>query len=145
MKERVLFICVHNSARSQMAEEYLRQLAGDRFEVESAGLEPGMINPLVAEVLKEDGIDIDGKKTNSVFDFHTEGRRYHFVITVCSKEASEQCPVFPGVGPTERLHWPFQDPSQLSGTHEEKLERVRAIRDQIKKKIYRFVQDRSAV
>lgn len=91
MKEKVLFICVHNSARSQMAEEYLRKLASDRFEVESAGLEPGTINPLVVEVLKEEGIDITGKKTNSVFEFYKEGRRYHYVITVCSKEASERC------------------------------------------------------
>ena len=101
MKEKVLFICVHNTARSQMAEEYLRKLASDRFEVESAGLEPGTINPLVVEVLKEEGIDITGKKTNSVFEFYKEGRRYHYVITVCSKEASERCPIFPGIGPIQ--------------------------------------------
>jgi len=143
MKEKVLFICVHNSARSQMAEEYLRKFASDRFEVESAGLEPGTINPLVVEVLKEEGIDITGKKTNSVFEFYKEGRRYHFVITVCSKEASERCPIFPGIGPIQRLHWPFDDPSQVTGTHEEKLSKVRAIRDQIKDKILGFVQEHS--
>jgi len=143
MKEKVLFICVHNSARSQMAEEYLRKFASDRFEVESAGLEPGTINPLVVEVLKEEGIDITGKKTNSVFEFYKEGRRYHFVITVCSKEASERCPVFPGIGPIQRLHWPFDDPSRVTGTHEEKLSKVRAIRDQIKDKILGFVQEHS--
>jgi len=143
MKEKVLFICVHNSARSQMAEEYLRKFASDRFEVESAGLEPGTINPLVVEVLKEEGIDITGKKTNSVFEFYKEGRRYHFVITVCSKEASERCPVFPGIGPIQRLHWPFDDPSRVTGTHEEKLSKVRAIRDQIKDKILGFVREHS--
>jgi arsenate reductase len=143
MKEKILFICVHNSARSQMAEEYLRKFAGDRFEVESAGLEPGTINPLVVGVLKEEGIDISGKKTNSVFEFYQEGRRYHYVITVCSKEASERCPVFPGIGPIQRLHWPFDDPSQVTGTREEKLNKVRSIRDQIKKKILEFVQERS--
>jgi arsenate reductase len=144
MKEKVLFICVHNSARSQMAEEYLRKLASDRFEVESAGLEPGTINPLVVEVLKEEGIDITGKKTNSVFEFYKEGRRYHYVITVCSKEASERCPIFPGIGPIQRLHWPFDDPSQVTGTREEKLNEVRAIRDQIKDKILGFVREQSA-
>jgi arsenate reductase len=143
MKEKVLFICVHNSARSQMAEEYLRKFASERFEVESAGLEPGTINPLVAEVLQEEGIDITGKKTNSVFEFFKEGRRYRYVITVCSKEASERCPVFPGIGPIQRLHWPFDDPSQVKGTRDEKLDRVRAIRDQIKDKILGFLRERS--
>ena len=126
MKTRVLFVCVHNSARSQMAEEYLKRFGGDRYEVESAGLEPGTINPLVSELLAEDGIDVSGKETHNVMSFHREGRRYDYVITVCSKETAERCPVFPGAGPTRRLHWPFEDPSQASGTHEEKLGKVRA-------------------
>ncbi len=144
MKENVLFICVHNSARSQMAEEYMRKFAADRFEVESAGLEPGRINPLAAEVLREEGMDITHKKTNNVFEFYREGRRYHYVVTVCSKEAAERCPVFPGVGPIQRLHWPFEDPSQVTGTREEKLKKVRAIRDQIKQKVLEFVQEHPA-
>lgn len=139
MKTRVLFICVHNSARSQMAEEYLRQLAGEQFEVESAGLEPGTINPLVVEALREEGIDIAGKPTRSVLDFHREGRRYDYVIAVCSKEAAERCPVFPGSGPVRRLHWPFDDPSQVTGSPAQKLARVREIRDQIKAKVLEFV------
>ena len=143
MKERALFICVHNSARSQMAEEYLRKFAADRFEAESAGLEPGTINPLVAEVMKEEGIDISRKKTNSVFDFYREGRRYHYVIAVCSKEAEERCPIFPGIGPIKRLHWPFDDPSRVAGSREEKLVKIRAIRDQIKRKILEFLQEHS--
>jgi arsenate reductase len=126
-----------------MTEEYLRKFASDRFEAESAGLEPGTINPLVVEVLKEEGIDITGKKTNSVFEFYQEGRRYHCVITMCSKETSERCPIFPGVGSIQRLHWPFDDPSQVTDTREEKLNKVRAIRDQIKQKILEFVQEHS--
>jgi arsenate reductase len=124
-----------------MAEEYLRKFAGQRFEVESAGLEPGVISPMVAAVLKEEGIDIAGKKTNSVFDFLKEGRWYHYVITVCSKEAAERCPVFPSAGPTQRLHWPFEDPSQVTGSPDEKLNKVRAIRDQMRAKIQEFVHE----
>ena len=141
MKAKVLFICVHNSARSQIAEEYLKNIAGDRFEVESAGLAPGKINPLVAEVLMEEGIDISRKKTNSVFELYKYGRSYHYVITVCSREASKRCPMFPGVGPIQRLHWPFEDPSLVTGTHEEKLKKIRDIRNQIKKKILAFAKE----
>ncbi len=137
-KKKVLFVCVHNSARSQMAEEYLRQTAGDRYETESAGLEPGTINPLVVEVLKEDGIDISGKQTKSVFDLFKTGKKYHYVVTVCSREAEEKCPIFPGV--TRRFNWPFTDPSKVEGSHEEKLEKVRAIRDQIKEKVQSFIE-----
>lgn len=144
VKKRVLFICVHNSARSQMAEEYLRKFAAERFEVESAGLEPGRINPLVVELLREDGIDISGKKTNSVFEFYQQGRRYDYVITVCGGEAQERCPVFPGPGPMQRLHWPFEDPSQATGTREQKLRKVRQIRDQIRQQVRQFVQKQVA-
>ena len=123
-----------------MSEELLRKLAGDRFEVESAGLEPGKINPLVAEVLEEDeGIDISNKETNSVFDFFEEGRRYHYVIAVCSGEAAERCPIFPGPASIQRLHWPFEDPSAATGTREEKLRKVREVRDQIKQRIQEFI------
>lgn len=129
MKHRVLFVCIHNSARSQMAEELLRRLAGDRFEAESAGLEPGAINPLVAQLLLEEGIDLAGKKTQSVFDLLRAGRRYDTVVTVCGPEAEDRCPVFPGAA--RRLSWQFPDPSRLEGTEEEKLARLREIRDQI--------------
>lgn len=133
MKHRVLFVCIHNSARSQMAEALLRKLAGDRFQVESAGLEPGQINPLVVEVMLEEGIDLSGKKTQSVFALKKAGRRFETVITVCGGEAEERCPLFPGVG--ETLRWQFPDPSLFTGTHEEKLARVREIRDRIRIKI----------
>lgn len=136
--ERVLFICVHNSARSQMAEAFLQKFGGKRFAAESAGLEPGMINPLVVEVMKEEAIDLSGKSTNSVYDYYRKGKRYDYVITVCSKDAAERCPIFPGGG--KRLHWPFDDPSKATGSHEEKLTEVRRIRDEIREKILLFLE-----
>jgi len=132
-KKRVLFICVHNSARSQMAEAYLKKYGGDRFEVESAGLEPGTLNPIVVDVMKEVGIDISQNKTKSVFDFYKQGKQYDYVVTVCDESQSGACPVFPGKG--ERLHWGFDDPSSFTGSNEEKLVKTRVVRDAIKSKI----------
>jgi len=109
----VLFLCVHNSARSQMAEAFLRQFGGGRFEVESAGLEPGTLNPFVVRAMAEVGIDISRNATKSVFDLHAAGKTYDAVVTVCSKEAAERCPIFPGRA--ERQHWPFDDPSTFAG------------------------------
>lgn len=138
-KKKVLFICIHNSARSQMAETFLNDLGGEKFEAESAGLEPGTLNPLVVQVMAEEGYDISGNSTNSVFDFHREKRTYDIVVAVCSKEAEERCPIFPGTG--ERLHWPFDDPSSMDGSQEERLEATRRIRDQIKAKIEEFIAE----
>ena len=135
---RVLAICIHNSARSQMTEEFIRQAAGGRLEVVSAGIEPGSLNPIVIDLLKEDGIDIVGKPTRSVYDLHKAGERFDYVIAVCDKEAAERCPIFPAE--KERLHWPFPDPSKAAGTHDEKLAYVRPIRDEIKKKARAFVE-----
>ncbi len=132
-KQKVLFVCIHNSARSQMAEELLRKTAGGRFEVESAGLDPGKLNPVVVEVLKEIGIDISGKKTQAVRDLLEQGRRYSWVITVCDEASAERCPVFPGA--SRRLHWSFPDPSKFEGTWEERLAKTRSVRDQIERKI----------
>jgi arsenate reductase len=132
----VLFLCVHNSARSQMAEAYLRKFAGDLFEAESAGLEPGTLNQHVVRALKEDGIDISSRKPRSVFDLYKAGRTYRYVITVCSREAAERCPIFPGGA--ERLHWPFADPSMFQGTDEQIMRQVRAVRDEIKEKVRAF-------
>ena len=132
-KARVLFICGHNSGRSQMAEAFLKDMAGDRFDVESAGLEPKPVNPLVIEVMQEIGYDLSKAKSNRVFDFFREGRLYDYVITVCGEAAAGQCPVFPGI--TKRFHWPFMDPEALTGTHEEKLKALRGIRDQIREKV----------
>ncbi len=132
-KTRVLFICVHNSARSQMAEAYLKDMAGDSFEVESAGLHPTEINPLAVEAMKEEGIDLTGKGTQSVFDLFKQGKLYDYVITVCDESSDKECPIFPGV--VRRWHWPFPDPAAAEGTYEERMAKVREIRDMIKQHI----------
>lgn len=119
-----------------MAEAWLRQIAAERglnLEVESAGLEPGKLNPLAVEVMREVGIDISGAKTQSVWDLFRGGRIYSHVITVCDGASAERCPIFPGV--CQRIHWSFEDPSSFEGTHEEKLAQTRVVRDQIKEKI----------
>jgi arsenate reductase len=138
-KIKVLFVCIHNSARSQMAEAFLNSLAGDRFEAESAGIEPGKLNPIVVDAMKEIGLDISKNKTKDVFEFYKLGKTYNYVITVCDKNAAEKCPVFLGVA--ERIHWSFPDPSALKGNYEEKLEGTRKIRDQIKRKIEEWIRD----
>ena len=132
-KSKVLFVCIHNSARSQMAEELLRKLAGDKFEVESAGIEPGKLNGIVVEVLKEIGIDITHKKTRSVFDCVKSGKRYNYVITVCDETSAERCPIFPGA--VQKLHWGFVDPSKFEGTLDEKIVKTRAVREDIRQMI----------
>ena len=137
-KPRVLFICIHNSARSQMAEAFLNHFAGDRFEAHSAGIEPGALNPLVVEAMREIGIDISRNETRSVLDKLREGAHFNFVVTVCDPEAAERCPVFPGVA--QRLHWPFRDPSKIEGTREEKLAKIRAIRDEIAIKVREWAE-----
>jgi arsenate reductase (thioredoxin) len=137
-RDKVLFVCIHNSARSQMAEAYLNRLAGEHFEAESAGIEPGALNPLVVEVMKEDGIDISNNTTKDVFTFLNAGKRYSYVVTVCDETAAERCPVFPGPG--KRLHWSLPDPSALVGSREEKLARTRVIRDQIKHRVEAFMK-----
>lgn len=136
-KIKVLFVCIHNSARSQIAEAFLNHLGGDKFFAESAGIEPGKLNPIVVDAMKDAGIDISGNKTKSVFDFYKEGRMYSYVVTVCDPEAAERCPVFLGV--TKRLHWPFKDPSKAEGTYEEKLESTKKIRDEIKEAVIKFM------
>jgi len=129
-KEKVLFVCIHNSARSQMAEAWLNHLYGERFEAPSAGLEAGKLNPLAVAAMKEAGIDISHKKTQTVFNLFDRGELFSYVITVCDEASAEQCPIFPGFA--KRLHWSFTDPSQLTGTEEEQLAKVRIISDDIK-------------
>jgi arsenate reductase len=143
MKQKVLFICVHNSARSQMAEAFLNNICGDHFDAQSAGLEPGKINPLAVEAMREIGIDISQKKTQSVFDVFKSGELFAYVITVCDETSAERCPIFPGV--TRRLHWSFPDPSTLSGTQEERLADTRKIRDQIRARIEIWCDETCAV
>ncbi len=138
---KVLFVCVHNSARSQMAEELLRICGGEHFDVDSAGLAPGELNPFVVEALKEEGLDIRGKKTRGVEDLMRQKKSYDYVITVCDEASAEQCPVFPG--DVNRLHWSFPDPSKFTGSEEEILHKVREVRDDIKEKIQQWLESQS--
>lgn len=138
---KVLFLCVHNSARSQMAEAFLKKHGGSRFEVESAGIEPGNLNPFVVRAMAEVGIDISGNATKSVFDLRKAGRRYDVVVTVCSKDAAERCPIFPGQ--VKRYHWPFPDPSTFLGNDDDVMAKIRIVRDEIEEAVKRFFIEKS--
>jgi arsenate reductase len=142
-KLKVLFVCIHNSARSQMAEALANLHCSDFAEASSAGLEPGTLNPLAVEVLKEIGIDISGRPTRGVLDLFKTGHKYDRVITVCDQEAAERCPLFPGR--TERLYWSFDDPSKFEGTWEEKLARTRDVREAIKAQILEWCESECTV
>lgn len=133
MKTRVLFVCIHNSARSQMAEAFLDQICGHELEAHSAGIEPGRLNPVVVAAMREIGLDISGHETKSVERYLKSGPVFDYVITVCDETSAERCPIFPGGG--KRLHWGFPDPSSFQGTPEEKLKFTRRVRDQIKVRI----------
>jgi len=130
MKKKVLFVCVHNSARSQMAEAFLNESCGDHFEAHSAGLEPGELNPLAVTAMREVGVDISQNRTQAVFDVFKSGVLFAHVITVCDETSAERCPIFPGVATP--LHWSFPDPSALTGTYEQRIEGTRKIRDEIR-------------
>lgn len=138
-KKRVLFVCVHNSARSQMAEAFLKKYGNDCFEVESAGLEPGMLNPLAIKVMKEVGIDISQNKTKSAFDFYKQEKQYDYVIAVCSQSEGKACPVFPGK--SRKLYWNFDDPSSFAGTQQERLQKTREVRDRILETIQEWMKN----
>ena len=138
-KIKVLFLCIHNSARSQIAEAYLKKLGGDQFQTESAGLEAGKLNLIAVEVMQEEGIDISGNQTKDVFDFHKEGRSFDYVITVCDEANADRCPVFPGLH--KKINWSFEDPSALQGSKEEKLSATRLIRDQIREAVQHFIKE----
>ena len=125
-KRTVLFLCTGNSARSQMAEGLLRHLAGDRFEVLSAGTDPAGLNPLAVEAMREAGIEISGQRSKHVREFL--GRPVHYVVTVCSN-ARERCPIFPAT--FRQVHWEIDDPAAAPGTPEEKLAVFRRVRDEI--------------
>jgi arsenate reductase (thioredoxin) len=140
MKEKVLFVCVHNSARSQMAEAFLKKYGASAFEVESAGIEPGILNPIVVDVMNDAGIDISKNQTKDVFDFLKQGKRFNYVVTVCDETSGERCPIFPGV--LERLHWGFEDPSSFTGSYDEKVARTKKVRDEIEKRIIQFVEEK---
>ena len=131
---RVLFVCTHNSARSQMAEGFLRRLGGSAYEAASAGTEPGELHPLAVAVMAEEGIDIGGQRAKSVDDFVQQ--QFDYVITVCD-DANESCPIFPNA--RHRLHWSFPDPSAAGGTREERLAVFRTVRDGIKARVKEIV------
>ncbi len=130
---KVLFVCIHNSARSQMAEAFLNALGRGRFAAESAGLEPGKLNPVVVAAMREAGFDIVGNGTKSVASMIERGPFFDYVVTVCDEASAERCPVFPGAG--QQLHWPFPDPSGFTGTPEEKLVGTRQVRDAIRETV----------
>jgi arsenate reductase len=132
-KQKVLFVCIHNSARSQMAEALLNQYCGNQFEAHSAGLEPGILNPLAVAAMREIGIDISQKPTQSIFDVFKTGRLFAYVVTVCDEANAERCPMIPGV--TQPLHWGFPDPSGFTGTWEERLQKTREVRYRIEERI----------
>ena len=122
-----------------MAEAWTNHLCGDFFEAQSAGLEPGTLNPLAVEVMREVGIDISHKQTQAVFDVFKSGQLFAYVVTVCDETSAEKCPIF--AGPAKRLHWSFPDPTQVTGSKEEKLEQVREIRDEIRGRIEEWCEE----
>ncbi len=138
-KLKVIFICIHNSARSQMAEAWLKHFGGEEFEVYSAGLEPGKLNPTVVQAMKLESIDISGNSTNSVKEFIDGHIKFDYVVTVCDETAAERCPYFPGQG--KRLHWGFTDPSALAGDSNERLKATIRIRDEIRERIKEFLKE----
>ena len=137
-KKKILFICVHNSFRSQIAEAWLNQICGEEFEAQSGGLEPGVVDPLAIEAMREVGIDISEKRTRKVFDIWKSGVAFAYVITVCSEaeRKARACPIFPGV--TVMLSWPYPDPSTFKGSEAARLEQTRLVRDAIKARIEKW-------
>lgn len=132
--KKVLFLCTGNSARSQMAEGFLRDMAGDRFEVFSAGIKPTQINPLAIKVMAEIGIDISKHRSKSVMEFIDQ--TFDYVITVCGN-AQKTCPVFPGEH--EKIYWDLEDPAEAKGSEEKKMSVFRKIRGQIKENISKLL------
>lgn len=136
---KVLFVCVYNSARSQMAEAFLNLLGHGDFVAESAGLEPGTLNQVVVAAMKLEGIDISGNKTKSVNSVISSGKHFDYVITVCDETNAEKCPVVPGSG--VKLHWSFADPSALNGSYIEILNQTLLIMHEIKTRVEDWIKD----
>ena len=132
--KKILFLCTGNSCRSQMGEGFMRHMAGNKFEVFSAGVEPTQVNPYAIKVMAEAGIDISSHKSKSVDEFLEQ--EFDYVITVCN-HAKQICPVFPGQ--YERIHWDIEDPADAKGSEQEKLAFFRKIRDEIKEKCLEFL------
>jgi arsenate reductase len=136
-KPLALFVCIHNSARSQMAEAFARKHLGDRMDVVSAGLERGTLNPVVVDVMRERGLDLSQNKAKSIADIGWQVLDFAYVVTVCDDASAEACPVVPTSG--QRLHWSFADPSTFRGTSEEVYAQTRRVRDDIERAIDEWV------
>lgn len=141
-KQKILFLCTGNSARSQMAEAFVRKYAGDTFEAHSAGLEPRGVNPLTIRVMNEVGIDISNQFSKGI-EVYLGKMLFQYLITVCD-DADKNCPtVWPGVN--TRMHWSFEDPAKFEGTEEQKLAKFRKVRDLMQKKIKEWLAEQHAV
>jgi arsenate reductase len=138
-RDRVLVLCTHNSARSQMAERLLRDLGRDRFEVASAGTVATAVHPLAARVMEEIGLDLRGHSSKTLERYL--GERWDYVITVCD-QAGERCPLFPG--PARRIHWSFEDPSAATGSEADRLATFRRVRDAIRDRLRAWLAERPA-
>lgn len=136
---KVLFVCIHNSARSQMAEAFLNELGQGLFHAESAGIEAGSLNPFVVKVMQEIDYDLSDNETNSVFDFFKEGRVYTFVVKVCDETSGQRCPVFPSA--LREFNWSITDPSTFSGSEIEILAQTRQVRDELRLKVLAFIEE----
>ena len=139
-KPKVLFLCTGNTARSQMAEAWLRKYAGDRMEVYSAGLEPGTIHPFTVSVMEQAGLDMSKHYSKSLKEYLGKVH-FSYLITVCDK-AEEKCPIFPGMG--QRLFWPFEDPAAYQGSDEQRLAKFRDVRDLIEEKLLNWLETTNA-
>jgi len=137
-RKKILFICAHNSGRSQMAEAFANQAGKGSVVAESARLDPKPVLSAVVEIMKEVGLDLSQNRSDSVFEFFKQGRLYDYVITVCEELVEKKCPIFPGIA--RRLSWPFDDPEKLIGTPDEKKMALRRLRDMIRDKVTDFVK-----
>ncbi len=137
-KKRVMFVCIHNSARSQMCEAFVRHYADEHVDVHSSGIEKGVLNPLVVEAMSEIGISMENQVAKSVSEYIDRKEVFDYVITVCDETSAERCPLFPGKH--TRLHWGFEDPSALTGSKEKKLEGIRVIRDAIGQQVLTWLK-----
>ena len=133
-----MFVCIHNSARSQMCEAFVRHYASDRFEVHSSGIESGTLNPLVVQAMTEIGISMKGQYAKPAKEYIDRNEKFDYVVTVCDESSAERCPIFPGKH--SRMHWGFPDPSALQGTDEQKLAGIRPIRDDIQQKVLAWLK-----
>ena len=136
-KPRILFLCTGNSARSQMAEAFMRKYGGDQFEVFSAGLEPKEIHPMVIQVMKEKGVSLNGQYSKPL-TLYMGKVHFSYLITVCDN-AEKECPIFPGMG--TRLHWPFEDPAAFQGTPQDKIKKFCSISDGIEVKVREWLSE----